>query len=40
MPRKKVKVKISFNGEKFSPKKSTLEKSQLMDRFINGESPQ
>lgn len=39
MPRKKVKVIILFNGEQFSPKKSTLEKSQLMDRFINGEAP-
>ena len=40
MPRKKVKVKISFNGEKFSPIKSTLEKDQLLNTFIHGEAPQ
>jgi hypothetical protein len=40
MPRKKVKVKISFNGEKFSPIKSTLEKDQLLNTFNHGEAPQ
>jgi hypothetical protein len=40
MPRKKVKVKISFNGEKYSPKKSALEKSQLLETFNTGDSPQ
>ena len=39
MARKKIKIRISFNDEKFAPTTSTLEKAALLQSFKFGQPP-
>lgn len=39
MARKKIKIRISFNDEKFTPTTSTLEKAALLQTFKFGQPP-
>lgn len=39
MARKKIKIKVSFNGEQFAPRKATLEKGPELDTFFKEPAP-